>query len=264
MEDEDRASTTSDGLHKQKGKPRKSAARNPPPLVAATLAHGAPPAAAAEGLAASVPLAASGMALSSAAAARAATLGALIDEGTRYESSLVLFSDELGRTEVEAAAARARSAHAEAELAAEREAAERVRAELHARTDEQDGLVSRLAASQRVNDEWQERVRSVSSEFEARSAEWQSQLMHADGKWRQIVEMLQARCAKAEGVAASDAQHMQALALENEKLATQLRTAQEQEEGLRGATRAAQSGESERRLERAHPLHACTHARASS
>ena len=64
----------------------------------------------------------------------------------------------------------------EAAAAADREEVEHVRAELKARHEEQGGLVGRLATAQRVNEEWHERVRTVSAEFDATAAEWPAKL----------------------------------------------------------------------------------------
>ena len=114
-----------------------------------------------------------------AAAARQATFAKLVDEGTRAQASLSVLACELGDIDIVCI-------RTNAELAAEREAAERMRTELRAREEEHERLVARLAAAQRVNEEWQVRVRDVSSDLEARAVEWQAQLIDADTKWRAI------------------------------------------------------------------------------
>ena len=174
---------------------------------------------------------------SSAFAAREATLTSLVNEGVllklqtaRAESECRLLVDELVGVENEGASLSWK-------FASEHEAAERLRSELRAREDEQQGLVTRLATAQRVNDEWQERVRSVSSEFEARTSEWQAQLMAADGKWRQIVETLQRRLGAANERHTSEARELQELGLEREKLEARLHAAQEDAAAQRGGAR---------------------------
>ncbi|KOO32111.1 hypothetical protein Ctob_005541 [Chrysochromulina tobinii] len=146
-----------------------------------------------------------------------------------------LLCKELHDVEGSLALAQQRLGRDKAQIAAEQSAAERVRAELRAREEEHEGLVSRLSTAQRVNDEWQERVRAVSKEFNARAAEWQAQLAAADGKWRHVVDALQQRLATSEAQNAADAQKVQSLTLEIEALRSKLRSAQASEEDTRGA-----------------------------
>ena len=118
----------------------------------------------------------------------------LVEDGARSEAHARLLHLELGDAEddigwlrdalasaTEKRVANDRAAglqqqHGEEELGAERRAGDKLRNELRELQSEQTALVGRLAASQRVNDEWQERVRAVSAEFEARTLEWQEQL----------------------------------------------------------------------------------------
>ena len=171
----------------------------------------------------------------SAVALRAQTLASLVDEGTRSECTMQLLCKELHDVEGSLALAQQRLGRDKAQIVAEQSAAERVRAELRAREEEHEGLVSRLSTAQRVNDEWQERVRAVSKEFNARAAEWQAQLAAADGKWRHVVDALQQRLATSEAQNAADAQKVQSLTLEIEALRSKLRSAQASEEDTRGA-----------------------------
>jgi hypothetical protein len=175
------------------------------------------------------------VASASAVGLRAQTLASLVDEGTRSECTMQLLCKELHDVEGSLALAQQRLGRDKAQIVAEQSAAERVRAELRAREEEHEGLVSRLSTAQRVNDEWQERVRAVSKEFNARAAEWQAQLAAADGKWRHVVDALQQRLATSEAQSAADAQKVQSLTLEIEALRSKLRSAQASEEDTRGA-----------------------------
>ena len=132
-----------------------------------------------------------------------------------------------------------------AALSAEQATQQRMADELRARYEEQEGLVSRLQTAQRVNEEWQERVRSVSAEFEATAADWQAQLTMADGKWRAMVDALRTRLATSEALNSDNAARIQQLSLENETLSGRLRTAQEDAATQRDAAKKAQASEAE-------------------
>ncbi len=171
----------------------------------------------------------------------------LVDEGARSEAHSRVLYMELGDTEEEMEAMRAslanalhgrfvaernqgtQVAHLTEELGAERKAATRMRDELKALQEEHDGVVSRLQASQRANEEWRERVFGVGKEFEARTNEWQEQLRAEAAKWRALNDGLKSK------LAAAEARGSQAMSMEEEikKLDARLRLAHEEEEQLR-------------------------------
>ena len=200
---------------------------------------------------------------SAAAAARNATLTQLVDDATRSDAHATILAVELHSGEKEIAwlseallTTQQRLAHtestalqqhqqSEAALSAEQATQQRMADELRARYEEQEGLVSRLQTAQRVNEEWQERVRSVSAEFEATAADWQAQLTMADGKWRAMVDALRTRLATSEALNSDNAARIQQLSLENETLSGRLRTAQEDAATQRDAAKKAQASEAE-------------------
>ena len=165
---------------------------------------------------------------------RTATMAVLVAEGARGERHTRVLSAELYDLEHqlhdmsgELDDAQRQARRHEAAAAADREEVEHVRAELRARHEEQSGLVGRLEIAQRVNEEWHERVRTVSAEFDATAAEWQAQLAAADGKWRAIVDSLRQRLGAAEAQGQADAAKLQSLGLEVEKLSGRLEAARE-------------------------------------
>ena len=176
----------------------------------------------------------------------------LVDEAARSESHATVLSVELHDTEGELTwlaealhATRSSLERSERSASEYHETGERLRIELRARQEEQEGLVGRLEKAQRVNDEWQERVRSVSAEFESTAADWQAQLTMADGKWRAMVDALRTRLGAAESLNASDASRLQQLGLENESLASRLLASQEDAASQKEAARKAQAAEAE-------------------
>ena len=62
--------------------------------------------------------------------------------------------------------------------------------ELETMRTEYNAMSGRLERAQQTNEEWQERVRTVASEFEARSADWQSQLQQQAARWQKVTDKL--------------------------------------------------------------------------
>ena len=194
-----------------------------------------------------------------AAAARNATLTQLVDESARSDAHATVLCGEMHDVERDVSwlaealqstqdtlnvAERSAQQHYQ-NAEAERETAERMRQELRARQEEQEALLSRLAAARQELDLQQERVRSVSSEFEATASDWQAQLAAADGKWRAMVDALRQRLGLSEAQTASDASKLQQMSLDCDALAARLRAAQEDAAEQLRAARTAQSSESE-------------------
>jgi len=60
-----------------------------------------------------------------------------------------------------------------------------LQAELHAVEHERNGLAEKLAGAQSKNSAWEERVETVTAEFEERTRQWQNELRTEGAKWQQ-------------------------------------------------------------------------------
>ena len=60
-----------------------------------------------------------------------------------------------------------------------------LQAELHSVELERDGLAQKLAGAEAKNRAWEERVETVTAEFEERTRQWQEELRTEGAKWQQ-------------------------------------------------------------------------------
>ena len=154
----------------------------------------------------------------------------LLDEVARSEAHVLVVAGDLKAMEVEdawlrdalssAAKQRALSRQAEegqsraladleSELELQRATANTLRADLVALQQEHQHVLSRLSAAQEASEAWQARIRSVSSDFESCTREWQAQLASEGAKWQQQAQTLRDCLTAAQAKASSDARELQ-------------------------------------------------------
>ena len=185
---------------------------------------------------------------------RATSVSALVEESARGESQCRVLCSELEDVEAQVThlvnalqrlqqimkldgiAAQHNTEQWQAEVLAERTASDRLQLEVRTQQEEHAILAHRLMVSQRINLEWQRRVRAISSELEETSNGWQEQLKMADSKWREMVDALRRKLHSAESEVSEKAKRLEDVKLENERLAAQLRNLHDREEAARSAS----------------------------
>jgi chromosome segregation ATPase len=158
-----------------------------------------------------------------ASAARQASLSELVKSVARGEFHGSVLKAELGGTEAEVAclhdALRAASGmvglneraatEQRAELQLHQRLAEKLQAELHAVEHERNALDERLAGAQSKNKAWEERVETVTAEFEERTRQWQNELRTEGAKWQQHTLALTGKLSVAQAHALAQAAQVQ-------------------------------------------------------